>query len=1209
MRLLAFPPVLLLLVLFALPVSADRPNIVFIMADDMGVGDVQSLNPASVLPTPNIDRLAKEGMTFTDGHSSSGVCTPTRYSVVTGRYSWRGRLKRGVLNGYGTPLIEAGRETVASFLGKQGYDTGVIGKWHLGLSFAPNNRNIDFTKPLTNTPVDHGFKHSYVIPASLDFPPYVYIDGHTVTDPNTVDQPKVGFPGYLRAGPRSEALIMDECLHHLAAKSAAFITERAGAGSGDKPPFFLYFPLTSPHKPVLPHPDFRGKSGIGPYGDFILQTDWTVGEVLKALDATGLTDNTLVMYTSDNGSFMYRDDAADAKGHKSDETIQAYRADTHRANGPLRGTKADIWEAGHRVPFFARWPGRIKAGSRCDETVCSVDLFATAAELAGVAQAELPDDAAEDSFSLVPLFEGRDDFERAPVIHHSASGFFAIRDGKWKLVAANGSGGREAPRGKAFAKPYHLYDLDADLAETVNQIDKQPEVAERLEQQLEALRSSGRSRAPKKELGFDFNQPDSIWIAPELWANPMEDWGVVGERLERTRAKGGGKNAGAARTVHSLTRRVEVPSAFSTRVRAGVVGVQKLQGSFGFHFGINSELNELRHSLIKGRGTAAMVQLEKNGARLTLGSKSVAIKGDLRGADGIVLELNAAASGACVLTAFAAGNDNEKAAELARVEHHVAPEKLVGNLALAGTGAQRTWFDDWTIEGGSPRSDTVFGPILFSQYTLSRKILKLTAQLPPLGPEYSTEVHLDIADTRHTASIDPAARTARFRVENWEDTVDHPYTLSFDYLGKIHTWSGTVRKDPRDKRRLTVAGFTGNTDPAFPNALLARNVAIQNPDVLFFSGDQIYESVGGFGIVREPVDLAIVNYHRKFWLCGWAFRELTKDRPTINLTDDHDVYQGNIWGGGGAKQTMATHAKGGYVMHPDFVNAVQRTQCSHHPDPYDNTPIQQGIDVVYGDMVYGGVSFAIIEDRKFKDGPQGKVNDWPGRPDHCKDKNYDVAKLDKAGLKLLGDRQLKFLDDWADDDPEMMKCVLSQTIFCNLANYHGRGQEFIFADLDSNGWPQSGRNRALTVMKKANAFHYAGDQHLPSIIHHGIDQHEDAIWSFCVPSIAAGYPRSWRPDKEGRPVSNRQRGLANTGNYQDGFGNRVTVHAIGNPAEKNRPGVLNTLHDKSSGHGMVTFDKTKKTVRMDCWRLQFDAAQPDIKTDQFPGWPKTIELK
>lgn len=494
--LLSFSFFLLLLIANAAP-----PNIVFIMADDMGYGDVRALNPDSAIPTPHLDRLAKEGMTFTDGHSSSGVCTPTRYSVVTGRYSWRGRLKRGVLNGYGTPLIEPDRETVASFLSQQGYDTGIVGKWHLGLQFSPDNKNIDFTQPLKSTPVDYGFGYSYVIPASLDFPPYVYIDGHKVTDPKTVEQPAVKFPGFLRKGPRAEDFIMAEALHHLTEKAADFIRSRKTATT----PFFLYFPLTSPHKPVLAHPDFVGKSGLGPYGDFIMQTDWTVGQVLKAIDEAGVAENTLVIYTSDNGSFMYREEDAWELAHVEDETIQAYRPENHTANGPFRGTKADIWEAGHRVPFFARWPARIAAGSTCDKTICSVDLFATAAELAG-AQDAIPEDAAEDSISLVPLFDGNDN-DRPPVIHHSASGTFAIRDGDWKLVAGSGSGGREKPRGKAFEKPYHLYNLAQDIGETKNLIAANPDIAERLEKRLEELRE-GRSRVvssnkPEDKPGYD----------------------------------------------------------------------------------------------------------------------------------------------------------------------------------------------------------------------------------------------------------------------------------------------------------------------------------------------------------------------------------------------------------------------------------------------------------------------------------------------------------------------------------------------------------------------------------------------------------------------------------------------------------------------------------------------------------------------------------
>ena len=462
--------------------------------------------------------------------------------------------------------------------------------------------------------------------------------------------------------------------------------------------------------------------------------------------------------------------------------------------------------------------------------------------------------------------------------------------------------------------------------------------------------------------------------------------------------------------------------------------------------------------------------------------------------------------------------------------------------------------------------------------------------------------------------IDKKARTAGFRISDWNSTRDTSYRIAYEYNNRSGDsrnvyFEGTIRKEPTD-RPVTVAGFTGHTDPAFPNRTLVRNVGIHNPDILFFSGDQLYEGVGGFGIHREPVDLAIVNYLRKWMMHGWAFRDLMRDRPSLCLPDDHDVYQGNIWGAAGNPVAdMKDHAKGGYRMHADFVNAVERTQNSHHPDPFDPTPVKQGIGVYYGDMLYGRVSFAILEDRKFKDGPDGKVNTWPGRPDHIKNDKIDIASLDKPGLSLLGKRQLHFLKEWGKDwRGADLKVALSQTIFCNLANYHGGNQMYLVADLDSNGWPQSGRNRAVHALRKAYALHYAGDQHLASIVHHGIDKHRDAGFSFCVPSIAAGYPRSWRPDAEGQPVVNRpKRNIPNTGDYADGLGNLVTVHAVGNPAKQNRKGVENTLHDKASGYGILRCDPSKQNYTLECWRLQFDAEKPQPE-DQFPGWPLTVGI-
>lgn len=468
--------------------AAERPNVIFMMADDLGYGDVQANNPQSRIPTPNLDRVAQEGMRFTDAHSPSAVCTPTRYGVVTGRYSWRGALKRGVLNGYGASLIEPNRPTVATLAKSAGLDAAVIGKWHLGLDFQRNEANeINFEAPLVRGPTHYDFDRFFGIPASLDFPPYIYMKDDQIIEPATARQEKIDFPKFVREGERQPGFDPETCLDRLTQEAVTYIEARAHAND----PFFLYFPLTAPHKPVWPAERFRGSTELGPYGDFVAQTDWVVGQILGVLDRFDLAENTLFLFTSDNGSFMYRRDN-DEEGHVTDETIQAFREGEHRANGPLRGTKADIWEAGHRVPFLVRWPARVKAGSTSDQTICHVDLAATVADVLNI---ELPEDAFEDSFSFLPdLLAQERDRPRAPVIHHSASGMFAIRKGKWKLVAGNGSGGRERPRGQPFEKPYFLADIKADLAETQNLAEDRPEIVNDLASELKTLRDSGRSR-------------------------------------------------------------------------------------------------------------------------------------------------------------------------------------------------------------------------------------------------------------------------------------------------------------------------------------------------------------------------------------------------------------------------------------------------------------------------------------------------------------------------------------------------------------------------------------------------------------------------------------------------------------------------------------------------------------------------------------------
>lgn len=477
--------------------TTERPNVVVLLADDLGYGDVQAYNEDSQLPTPHMNRLAEQGMRFTDAHAPSSVCTPTRYGLLTGRYAWRTRLKSGVLWGYSRPLIEEDRSTVASLLQGAGYHTAVIGKWHLGLGWQTNgdvslrtvdgkrgHDKIDFTKQLTAGPHTVGFSHSYIIPASADMEPYVFVENGRVTQQPSERAEKQEFPAFHRAGPKAPAFEFNQLLGHLTDRAVQYI-ERQKQRKG---PFFLYFPLTAPHKPISPAERFRGKTGLGPHADFVAQVDWSVGQVLRALKRTGAAGNTLLVVTSDNGSYMRRREDAD-RGHVSDPTIQGYLPENHTSNGPLRGRKADIWEGGHRIPFLVRWPGVVEPASVARSAVSLTDLFATAVEVAGVERPARggPDSAGPDSYSLLPLLRGGA-VDRPAIVHHSARGMFALRKGRWKLVMGNGSGGRSTPRGDPFERPYRLFDLREDLGESDNLIEKRPGVAERLEAELNRLR-------------------------------------------------------------------------------------------------------------------------------------------------------------------------------------------------------------------------------------------------------------------------------------------------------------------------------------------------------------------------------------------------------------------------------------------------------------------------------------------------------------------------------------------------------------------------------------------------------------------------------------------------------------------------------------------------------------------------------------------------
>ena len=446
-----------------------KPNIVYILADDLGYGDVQCLNPQrGKIPTPHLDQLAAQGMIFTDAHSSSSVCTPTRYSLLTGRYNWRTRLQSGVLLGYSPPLIAADRLTVPGLLKQHGYHTACIGKWHLGMGLPEGEPSPE----ITDGPTTRGFDSWFGIAASLDMPPFAYIENDRFTEPLTTRK------NWQRTGAAAAGFEAVDVLPTLARKAVEYVNVQAKTGK----PFFLYLPLTSPHTPILPSKQWQGKSSIGEYGDFVMETDWAVGEVMTALEKAGISSNTLVIFTSDNGC---------SKAAK----IPAMEAKGHFPSADLRGSKSDIFDGGHRIPFLARWPERTKAGSRSDQIIGQLDLMATCAEMLGV---KLPENAGEDSVSILPaLLSTAEAPLREALVHHSINGSFAIRQGDWKLELCADSGGWSTPvpgSGATKALPEtQLYNLRSDLGETKNMQSGKPEVVARLTKLLEETIANGRS--------------------------------------------------------------------------------------------------------------------------------------------------------------------------------------------------------------------------------------------------------------------------------------------------------------------------------------------------------------------------------------------------------------------------------------------------------------------------------------------------------------------------------------------------------------------------------------------------------------------------------------------------------------------------------------------------------------------------------------------
>ncbi len=794
-----------------------------------------------------------------------------------------------------------------------------------------------------------------------------------------------------------------------------------------------------------------------------------------------------------------------------------------------------------------------------------------------------------------------------------------------------------------------------------------------------SLVCSARAQAPEiVEFSCSFDAPDRVWIGPGFWANRLQDWRLEDGRAVCVR----GEANLPVRTLHVLTHEVAPgDGVVSASVQLGRAEHDKPASAdawAGFLIGAGGEHVDPRltafvhHSpapdggmlgVVDGTGRVAFRDFSAG----TTGGNQWAVSGPLaEGAAGVIAQGDVPQGGAeaieltlaievrdgrarCVLASFEAGT--RRALSQVFVDD-VDAAMVDGGIALvshrgAEDGQRGHWFDDFGVLGSlvRERPDAAFGPVLFAQYTLSGGVLKLTAQLAPVGIAETPAAALELRQGDGSwveaarAPIDPDARTATFRVDGYEAGDDAAYRVGVvldDVAGKrrTHFYKGTIRREPVDGREFVIASlncqktFTGslqwNSNSVwFPHRAIVDGVEAQDPDLLFFAGDQIYES-DLTPAVRQPQDDAILDYLYKYYRWGWAFGELTRNRPTVTIPDDHDVYHGNIWGAGGKRAArvggLTAQDSGGYVMPARFVNMVHRTQTSHLPDPADPAPIGQGINPYHTTMLYGGVSFAVLADRMYKSSPALAApeaefrNGWPQNPGFTP----EMADVDAT---LLGDDQLRMLHAWATDwtGGAWYKVCLSQTPFTNVATiprdamsgsvlpslgFPEPGEypmdEKLAADADSNAWPKQGRDRAVRELRRGFAIHLAGDQHLSSLVQYGVDEFRDGSIAFCSPAIANTWPRRFFPPEPGAGIEAGE--PVYTGDFFDGFGNRMTVYAVGNPRRSHVEPTA--LHDRMPGFGIVRLNRETREATFECWPRMAPPGAPDLM--QYEGWPHTF---
>lgn len=726
------------------------------------------------------------------------------------------------------------------------------------------------------------------------------------------------------------------------------------------------------------------------------------------------------------------------------------------------------------------------------------------------------------------------------------------------------------------------------------------------------------------------NRPDMPWIGEELWANRLQDWQIMNGSLICSIT---GKNRSVALLTHKMI------DSFTMEGTVRFDNLTPTAGVIGFEIGRKGNVDDYRSAAIYGKGIT--VGINKKG-QLVIGEKTSEILiSAVQLSQKIELKLSANADDdEVILTAqIPAGKVlGEFKSSIKNVEGYVAL------LADFDTNIQQEFtpsatFSNWKVEGKGvvANLENTYGPIFFAQYTLSNKTLKLSAQCAPtdLPSDKLTLSLLENGKWRNalTEPIDKTSRTASFKIKNWKNTSATPYRLSYTLpvkngKNKTYTYEGTITPEPNSYDEIKLGLFSCNFDHGFPDGDLREKMLFHKIDAALFLGDQFYEGSGGFGVEVTTLDRSVLDYLRKWYQFGWSYRDVFRHVPMISIPDDHDVYHGNVWGEGGKAALLSGSGYerqdvGGYKMPAEWIKMVQNTQTNHLPDAFDPTPVLQNIPVYYTHWNWGPLSFAIVEDRKFKSAPknifpaEAKIaNGFITNPDF-KIGEYNAP----ANGELLGKRQEAFLNDWVHDwsNGAQMKIMLSQTNFATLATLPEGSLsdaavpklpvpekgEYVKGDaptqdMDSNGWPHNKRNDAVSIIRKGFTLHLAGDQHLASVVKYGIDEHNDGGFAFAGPALNNIWPRRWWPQlaENHQPIEGK---AINTGEFEDGFSNKITVHAVGNPYKTGiEPAII---HNRATGYGIVRLKPASREITMECWPRFADPATGQ----QFDGWPITIQ--